>query len=119
MSDENQAHDPSMLLARLTAMRRASALSLTILLTACGPTGFDGKGNSGGSSGSGSGGVGGYSGSTGTGGFGGSIDPNPDARNCGVQNFDLQRGLPPDLLIVLDQSGSMTQSPIGGGASKW
>jgi hypothetical protein len=39
--------------------------------------------------------------------------------NCGVQNFALQRGLPPDLLIVLDRSGSMGDPPPAGGGSKW
>jgi len=39
--------------------------------------------------------------------------------NCGVKNFTLQKGLPPDLLIVLDRSGSMADSPSSGGASKW
>jgi hypothetical protein len=38
--------------------------------------------------------------------------------NCGEQTFMLQR-LPPDLLIVQDQSGSMMEPPAGGGASKW
>jgi hypothetical protein len=48
-----------------------------------------------------------------TGGDGGLSD------NCGIQNFMLQKGLPPDLLIVLDRSGSMADAPSGGGGSKW
>jgi hypothetical protein len=37
--------------------------------------------------------------------------------NCGVQQFMLVHGSPPDLLIVLDKSGSMNE--YGGGGSKW
>jgi hypothetical protein len=40
-----------------------------------------------------------------------------DALTCGEQNFMLQRGAPPDLLIILDRSGSMSQ--MVGTASKW
>src|SRR5437762_1218559 len=57
-------------------------------------------------------------GATGTGGIGGAGPPQ-DALNCGVETFPLRRGLPPDLLIVLDRSGSMNESPASGGASKW
>jgi hypothetical protein len=95
---------------------------LVILAFGCGPTGTANPGDNGhltgGSSGSGnySGGSGGSSG--GTGGAGGSIDPSMDALNCGVQDFPLQR-LPPDLLVVLDQSGSMSDAPPSGGGSKW
>jgi hypothetical protein len=42
-----------------------------------------------------------------------------DAPTCGVMDFPLMRGTPPDLLIVQDKSGSMNMSPSGGGASKW
>jgi hypothetical protein len=38
---------------------------------------------------------------------------------CGSQDFMLQKGLPPDLLIVLDRSGSMDSAPPAGGATKW
>jgi hypothetical protein len=39
---------------------------------------------------------------------------------CGVQQFMLQRGPAPDLLIVLDKSGSMNEFGGGGGnGSKW
>jgi hypothetical protein len=61
------------------------------------------------------------SGTTGSGGDDGGtgpVDPNTNP-NCGVMNFALQKGLPPDLLIVLDRSGSMADSPSSGGASKW
>ena len=96
-------------------------LAVLFVFAACGPTG--GSNNSGGSGGSNSGGsggmyAGGSGGSTGTGGSGGSIDNNPDAMDCGEQTFMLQR-LPPDLLIVQDQSGSMMDPPSAGGASKW
>jgi hypothetical protein len=57
--------------------------------------------------------------SGGNGGSGGGIDNNPDAANCGVQTFTPTQGLPPDLLIVLDKSGSMMDPPGSGGASKW
>jgi hypothetical protein len=33
--------------------------------------------------------------------------------NCGVQNFTLQHGTIPELLIVQDRSGSMDQDPMG------
>jgi len=38
---------------------------------------------------------------------------------CGSQDFQLQKGLPPDLLIVLDRSGSMDNAPPAGGGTKW
>src|SRR5262245_10303153 len=49
----------------------------------------------------------------------GPIDPLPDALHCGEQTFRLERGGPPDLLIVLDRSASMRDSPPAGGGSKW
>ena len=109
-------------------MRRSQAFTfctscLIAVLAGCGPTG--GSGNSGGSGGNGSGGSGGmYAGGSGgntggNGGSGGGIDNNPDAMNCGVQTFTPTAGLPPDLLIVLDKSGSMMDPPGSGGASKW
>lgn len=111
-------------------MRRSLASTfctacLIVVFAACGPTGSGNSGGSGGSSGSGSGGSGGmYSGGSsgnGTGGSGGvgGIDNTPDAMNCGVQTFTPTQGLPPDLLIVLDKSGSMMDPPGSGGASKW
>jgi len=108
-------------------MRVYSMLVLGVGLgvAACGPTqtGGDNAGSGGGAGGAGhvgSGGAGGYGGGGGGGrpGDGGSIDPTMDALNCGVQDFPLQR-LPPDLLIVLDQSGSMSDAPPAGGGSKW
>jgi hypothetical protein len=97
--------------------------AVLFVFAACGPTG--GSNSSGGSGGSNSGGSGGmYAGGSGgnttggSGGAGGGIDSNPDAMDCGEQTFMLQR-LPPDLLIVQDQSGSMMDPPSGGGASKW
>ena len=41
-----------------------------------------------------------------------------DAFNCGVQTFQLERGGPPDIVIVLDRSGSMID-PINSPPSKW
>jgi hypothetical protein len=60
----------------------------------------------------------GDSASAGAGGVGGSIDNSPDALTCGAQDFPLTRGLPPDLLIVLDRSGSMMYPGLSGN-SKW
>ena len=106
-------------------MRRAS-LAIVLCSFACGPvssgggsTGGSGGTGAGGSGGMYSGGSGGSSGTGGTGGAGGGIDNTPDALNCGVENFTLQPGLPPDLMIVLDRSGSMDSPPGSGGASKW
>src|SRR5262249_56261450 len=108
-------------------MRVYSMLVLGVGLgvAACGARrrGGDRGGSGGGGGGAGevgSGGAGGYGGGGGGGrpGDGGSIDPTMDALNCGVQDFPLQR-LPPDLLIVLDQSGSMSDAPPAGGGSKW
>ena len=52
---------------------------------------------------------------------GGPIDPGPpDAPTCGGEQLPLARGLPPDILILLDRSGSMADAPMNGGAaSKW
>ncbi len=81
-----------------------------------GTTGGSNAGTTGGTNSGTTGGT--NSGTTGgtnsSGGDDGGTDPN-----CGVQNFTLQKGLPPDLLIVLDKSGSMSDSPSSGGASKW
>jgi len=48
---------------------------------------------------------------TGNGGSG-QLDPSVDGNNCGVQQYGLQN-VPPDLLIVLDKSGSMADTPDG------
>src|SRR5262249_43537062 len=100
-------------------MRRLQLLGTVFLASAlvlgCSPTegqrvggwrggnrGNGGAGGSGGGGGGGSGGAGGSGGSGGSGGGGGGGD------NCGVQNFDLVQGAIPDLLIVQDKSGSMS-----------
>ncbi|HVZ71623.1 MAG TPA: VWA domain-containing protein [Polyangia bacterium] len=51
--------------------------------------------------------------------------PSADGRNCGLQSFGLQN-IPPDLLVVLDKSISMSDQPDGTScrrvsmcASKW
>ena len=49
--------------------------------------------------------------------------PTADGRNCGLQQYGLQN-VPPDLLIILDKSGSMANDamdqPCGGACqSKW
>jgi von Willebrand factor type A domain len=91
----------------------------------CGPcgssTGGTTSGTSGGTTSGTSGGTtSGTSGGTtsGTGGTGGTTGGDP---NCGVgvQEFMLQKGLPPDLLIVLDRSGSMDTDPGNGMGTKW
>src|SRR5262245_14269788 len=120
---------PSNLAAEEDNMRRSRSSTfctacLIVVFAACGPTGSggnggsNGSGGSGGSSGNGSGGSGGSSGNgSGGSGGGGGIDHTPDAMNCGVQTFTPTAGLPPDLLIVLDKSGSMMDPPSSGGAS--
>ncbi len=77
-----------------------------------GGNGGTGGGGNGGSGGGGSGGSGGG----GSGGSGGGGGPN-----CGVQNFTLNKGGTPDLLIVQDRSGSMSMDANGGSTtpSKW
>lgn len=57
-------------------------------------------------------------------GSGDSGDGGSGEGNCGVQNFMLMHGNPPDLLIVQDRSGSMSQDPSGNmpsspSQSKW
>src|SRR5215813_3110415 len=108
-------------------MRRA-LLAIVLVSFGCGPvltrggsggSGGGGAAGSGGMYSGGSGGAPGTGGTGGTGGSGGGIDNTPDALNCGVENFTLQPGLPPDLMIVLDRSGSMSSAPGSGGASKW
>jgi hypothetical protein len=73
-----------------------------------------------------------FGGSSGTGtgtgsGRAGSSAPNADGPNCGQSQYGLEN-IPPDLLIILDKSGSMAQQadgtacPRGGGAcptAKW
>src|SRR5579872_3620302 len=71
------------------------------------------------------GGTGGAAGATGGGGAdgtgGGAVTDGP---TCGVKTFTLNK-VPPDLMIVLDKSGSMNQLPDGSPcvtaacASKW
>jgi hypothetical protein len=52
-------------------------------------------------------------GTTGTAGTGnGSGNPTPDGQNCGLQSYGLEN-IPPDLLIILDKSGSMGDQPDG------
>jgi hypothetical protein len=98
-----------------------------LALSGCGPNnpahGHTGNGNGNGT-GNGDGSTTGSS--TGDGGNGGLTNTDggggltaDGGNNCGVQNFMLQKGLPPDLLIVLDRSGSMGDAPPAGGGSKW
>jgi hypothetical protein len=82
---------------------------VSALVVGC--AGVKDRGGVGAGAGTGTGGVGtgrgGGSGSGAVGPGGPSDDINPDAGNCGVSTFPLQR-LPPDVLIVLDRSQSMT-----------
>jgi hypothetical protein len=116
-------------------MRRASVLLLTysIWAGACSWSGSkageengtggagDGSGGATGSGGSGPGtggaggngpGSGGNSGSGGVAPDGGRDLTDPDAPTCGMQTFTLE-STPPDLLLVLDHSGSMAELPDG------
>src|SRR5689334_12471590 len=92
-------------------MQGTLAIALLVAFAGCGPAAYGGSGSGGAS--------GGHGGSSGSGGSDSGIDNSPDAINCGVQNFDLQRGLPPDVLVVLDGSDSMSSPPTDGGAAKW
>lgn len=116
-------------------MRRKSyslAFMTFLALSGCGPTSPNRNGNGNGSgngagtgngtgngTGSGTGTGTGADGGTGTGTGGGGNHADGGGNNCGVQNFMLQKGLPPDLLIVLDRSGSMSDSVVSGDPSKW
>lgn len=44
--------------------------------------------------------------------------PAPDDVKCGFQNFMLER-LPPEILIILDRSGSMTRAAVGAPGNLW
>jgi hypothetical protein len=58
---------------------------------------------------------------SGTGGSGGAVDADQgDERQCGLENFKLEK-TPPDLLLVLDRSSSMNQMVPGAamGATLW
>jgi len=98
---------------------RVIALLGGLAIAGCGAS--DIKHGGGGSGGTGGGGgTGGSGGTGGTGGTGGGGSDN----NCGVQNFMLQKGGTPDLLIVQDRSGSMDEdadgnNPPTSGPSKW
>ncbi len=70
----------------------------------------------GGSGAGGTGGAGGRGGSRG-GGTGGQ-DAAPADSAC-LERFNLQKGPPPDVVIVLDRSGSMTQVPKTGTGNLW
>ena len=90
---------------------RVIALLGGLAIAGCGASDIKhGGGGSGGTGGGGNGGTGGSGGTGGTGGTGGGGSDN----NCGVQNFMLQKGGTPDLLIVQDRSGSMDEDASGG-----
>jgi hypothetical protein len=98
----------------------------SFLTAACGSN--QGNGRVGGGGSGGSGGVGSGGGGSGGGGSGGGDGPDGGGgdTNCGVQNFMLIQGSTPDLLIIQDKSGSMSDDandmPLSGtknAASKW
>jgi von Willebrand factor type A domain len=87
---------PEVHMRRVRGMHGRSLCAwLLLILAGCGPAG---------------------AGAGGTVGGGGSGGTEP---NCGVQDFTLTRGLPPELLIVLDKSGSMGFAAPSGSGSKW
>src|SRR5262245_1943083 len=100
------------------------ALLLALAGLGCSTANPGRTGTTGGRSGASSGGSssGGSTGGTTGGSSGGTPSGDPDGTgsdNCGVQNFMLERGLPPDLLIVLDKSGSMSDNVPSGAGTKW
>lgn len=123
-------------------MRISTCILLAGALAACGPLKTDpagGAGDSGNGASSGNGGASGRGGSAGsgnmgTGGNAGAGNRGPtdgpqmqaDAPPCAQQNFMLQPGMPPDVMIVLDKSGSMNECTSNPGMdcsgmpdSKW
>src|SRR4051794_4963537 len=96
-------------------MRHSKSVGLflvaSLVLAACGANEGGGR-RVGGGGGSGDGsrgcGGGGGSGGGGSGGGGGGPDGGGGDTNCGVQNFMLIQGSTPDLLIIQDKSGSMS-----------
>jgi von Willebrand factor type A domain len=102
--------------ARRIPMRVADIRVIALLgglaLVGCGASNIDhGPGGTGGNNGGGTGTGGG--GGTSGGGTGGTGGGGGSDNNCGVQNFMLQKGGTPDLLLVQDRSGSMTWSIDG------
>jgi von Willebrand factor type A domain-containing protein len=85
-----------------------------------------GTGNVGAGTSSGTAGAGPATGATGTSGATGTTGPSATGPNCGLMQYGLQN-VPPDLLLILDKSGSMANQPddtpcMGGGATcetKW
>src|SRR5262245_22836317 len=93
---------------------RQLCLTLVILAGACDPQVIMPGGGAGGSTGSG--GSGGSGGSAGTPGGTGGSGGNP---SCGAQNFALTAPPPPNMLLVLDKSGSMGDIIPTDNNSKW
>jgi hypothetical protein len=79
-----------------------------------GGSGILGVGNSSGSGVSGAAGAGTGSGAAGN---NGTAAPTPDGANCGATQYGLQN-VPPDLLIILDKSGSMADQADGTGCDR-
>ena len=107
-------------------MRESVAgVGLALLLVACGPTATDdGNGNGNGNGTQDAAGVNPDGGAGADGQVGADAGPGPDAETCGAQTEPIEiinLGDPPDLLIVLDRSGSMIMAPglFPVGTSKW
>ncbi len=108
-------------------MRMSTCIFLAGAFVACGPSKADDGGGSGsgassgrggtagtGGGGSGTAGRGGSAGGAGNAGAGNSGPPDGppmqfDAPPCAQQDFMLQPGMPPDVMIVFDKSGSMNE----------
>jgi hypothetical protein len=120
-------------------MRYGQAAVLLGALAACSTSpevestggGDNAAGSGGGAAGNGSGkgGASGGAGSSGKGGGSGYVfNPSTNTptqpagpgsgRTCGLQNYTLER-LPPEILLVLDRSGSMRQPVPGSGTDRW
>jgi hypothetical protein len=109
--------------ARINRVLGAGALALLLLVAACGPTAAGGNNNTGGGQDAGTGTPDGSSPPT------DATTPLQDAAslpdvNCGAQTEEIELinlGDPPDMLIVLDRSGSMMLPPglFPVGDSKW
>src|SRR5262249_39850575 len=99
------AREDGMRLLTNRSLVAATATLLWLSPVGCGPNTLS-TNPSGGASG-GAGGTGGGGGHLGGDGSPGPIDPNPDGPRCGEMTFRLERAGTPDILIVLDRSGSM------------
>jgi hypothetical protein len=105
-------------------MRRVLLIS-SVMLVACTAPNSNGHGGSGGSGSAGAGGTGGSGGDPGNGGSsgsGGSTGDDDMGKACGGMDFALN-AVPPNVMLVLDRSQSMTDpisaNPADAGTHKW